>query len=271
MGKRPKGSDAELAKIAVGVAILVAVVYRDHIQEILFWLGLVFVLSITLIVFFKRRQKNALPKFRNVPAHRSTPISNGIGQLDEKATSTPAKWSLELIRSLEWKRFEELCDNYFKAKGWTTQPANFGADGGVDIFLYGRDSTKPLGIVQCKAWGSAIVGVKEIRELFGVMTDIGSALGIFITTSAYSQDAKRFAADKHIKLMDTAQLLGLIEALPSGQQKTLLATAIEGDYRTPSCPKCGVKLLIRDFRKSPFWGCRNFPRCRYTMRIRNNY
>jgi len=277
MGRRGRGSDADLAKLIVGVAIFVTFVYRDHIREILFWLAFAFALGVIAILFFKIRQKNAPPSRsvqakpdQVVPAQRATSLLDRIGQSDKSTTSTPANWSIELIRSLEWKRFEELCDNYFKAKGWTTKPANFGPDGGVDIFLYGRDSTKPLGIVQCKAWGSAVVGVKEIRELFGIMIDIGSTLGIFITTSAYSQDAKRFAADKHIKLLDGSQLLGLIEALPSEQQKTLLATAIAGDYKTPSCPKCGVKLVIRDSHKSRFWGCRNFPRCRYTMRIRNN-
>jgi len=277
MGRRGGGNDADLAKLIVGVVIFVGVVYRDHIREILFWLAFAFALGVIAILFFKIRQKTPPPS-RSVqakpvqvaPAHRPTSLLDGIGQSDKSTASTSVNWSIELIRSLEWKRFEELCDNYFKAKGWTTKPANFGPDGGVDIFLYGRDSTKPLGIVQCKAWGSAVVSVKEIRELFGIMADIGSTLGIFITTSAYSQDAKRFAADKHIKLMDGSQLLGLIQALPSEQQKTLLETAIEGDYQTPSCPKCGVKLVIRNGPNSRFWGCGNFPRCRYTMRIRNS-
>src|SRR3569623_3225904 len=277
MGRRQKGRQPELVPFIAVIAVFIVFVFRQHLKTIVVWTILALVLA-GIAALFKVRKRRAqsddvMPARSTRP--RSEPQNTPYARLANSTENligpaTLNDWSLDLIRSVEWKRFEELCDNYFKAKGWTTKPANFGPDGGGDIFLYGRDSTKPLGIVQCKAWGSAVVGVKEIRELFGIMIDIGSTLGIFITTSAYSQDAKRFAADKHIKLLDGSQLLGLIEALPSEQQKTLLATAIAGDYKTPSCPKCGVKLVIRDSHKSRFWGCRNFPRCRYTMRIRNN-
>lgn len=33
------------------------------------------------------------------------------------------------------------------------------------------------------------------------------------------------------------------------------------------CPRCGERLVIRNSRRGPFWGCENFPDCRYTETI----
>jgi len=280
MGRRQKGRQPELVPFIAVIAVFIVFVFRQHLKTIVVWTILALVLA-GIAALFKVRKRRAqsddvMPARSTRP--RSEPQNTPYARLANSTENligpaTLNDWSLDLIRSVEWKRFEELCDNYFKTKGWTTKPANFGPDGGVDIFLYGRDASKPLGIVQCKAWGSAVVSVKEIRELFGIMTDIGSTLGIFITTSAYSEDAKRFASDKHIKLMDADHLLELIRALPEEQRQALLTTTTAGDYRTPSCPTCGVKLVWRVAQKGrhagqPFWGCKNYPRCKYTMRVR---
>ncbi len=99
---------------------------------------------------------------------------------------------MQLIEQLEWKRFEELCAACFEAKGHTVKITGLGADGGVDFYLYGKngDPTRPLGVVQCKAWSSSRIGVKSIRELLGIMTDVGCPLGIFITTTSYTPEAE---------------------------------------------------------------------------------
>ena len=53
-----------------------------------------------------------------------------------------------------------------------------GADGGVDIILYQQGVETPAIIVQCKSW-SQKVGVKAIRELFGVMAADQIGYGVF--------------------------------------------------------------------------------------------
>jgi len=192
-----------------------------------------------------------------------------------KADTKPTEWSLELIKSLDWKRFEELCAAYFQAKGRKAKVTNLGADGGIDVLLYeNSDSEKLLGVVQCKAWTQKPVGVKQIRELLGIMTDAGCPLGVYVTTSGYTPDAKAFAENKHIKLMTAADLLKLIHQLPADVQSKLLKQTTAGDYTTPSCPNCGTKLILRTSRRGnrpgqKFWGCRNYPRCRYIMQAKS--
>jgi hypothetical protein len=198
----------------------------------------------------------------------------GVDQRLEQTSSdkTPSAWSLQLIRMLEWKRFEELAAAYFRAKGYRVEPTGPGPDGGIDFYLYARDVNPPklLSVAQCKAWNSGSIGVRHIRELFGIMNDAGCPLGIFICTTSFTPEARRFAEGKRIQLINAARLLELIQSTPEQDQRSMLELVTRGDFRTPSCPRCGTKLVLRTARKdkgagSQFWGCSRFPRCRYTM------
>ena len=133
-----------------------------------------------------------------------------------------------------------------------------------------HDPDKIAAVVQCKSWTNRPVGIKEIRELFGIMADVGCSSGVYVTTTKYTSAASSFAEGKDIKLIDTQQLLGLINELPLESRKDLLQKMTSGDYTTPSCPSCGIKLLSKTSLKGKysgesFWACSNYPRCRYTM------
>ena len=177
-------------------------------------------------------------------------------------------WSVDLLKTLEWKRFELLCAKFYEVVGFKSKTIRCGADGGIDIKLFKIDPSNPIAVVQCKAWNSGQVGVKEIRELLGVMTHEKVTRGIFITTSTYSRDAQVFGAANPIQLLDGADFLKKLQALPQETGRSLLKFAFEGDYRTPTCPSCGVKMLERAGTRGAFWGCHNFPRCKNTFPIK---
>src|SRR5947207_15057458 len=47
--------------------------------------------------------------------------------------SGTGRWSLELLRRLEWRRFEELCTAYYQALGFNSTQARSGSDGGAEF------------------------------------------------------------------------------------------------------------------------------------------
>lgn len=176
-----------------------------------------------------------------------------------------SRWNAELLSSLEWKRFEMVCAGLFERLGFVTKTTIMGADGGVDIHLYRPPAEQPVAIVQCKAWtGNSKVGVRFIRELHGVMASMKVAEGIFATTTTFSEEAKNYAKANGIDLMDGAAVLASILTLTDEQQAGLLRLATAGDYTTPTCPSCAVKMTKREPKAGgkTFWGCVNFPRCR---------
>ena len=179
----------------------------------------------------------------------------------------PEAWSLELLSNIEWKRFEDLCAEYYREKGIRCETTPLGADGGIDLKLYQGDSGKPTTIVQCKAWVGRLVGVKLVRELRGVMASENIEKGFFMTSSAYSQDAKEFARSNNITLIDAKLFLMMIMRLPREARDRLLSFTTKGDYTTPTCPACGIKMVRRDGSRGAFWGCKSYPRCRQILSI----
>ena len=188
-----------------------------------------------------------------------------------------ADWTLDLLQCMEWLVFEQLVASYFKMKGMKAELTESGADGGVDVKVTTQTTQARRRIyVQCKAWSRRAVGVKPVCELYGVVMADKADMGVFITTSTFTDDALQFAKNiPSLRLMHGEQFLGLIRQLPVDQQKSLLTQFIGGDYQTPSCPGCSIKMVSRRSEKGlgntrPFWGCRNFPRCRQTLRMRSN-
>lgn len=179
------------------------------------------------------------------------------------------KWNPQVFAAIEWRRFEAVCEALFAQAGFTTRAQSHGADGGVDIWLHSANAQGPVAVVQCKHWNGKQVGVKEIREFFGVMASHQLKRGTYATTSTYTADAQKFAKENGINALDGAALLALIATRTAEQQQALLAVAHEGEYWRPTCASCGIKLVERKPAKVglAFWGCSNYPRCKTRMQM----
>ena len=173
-----------------------------------------------------------------------------------------SQWTFEALKALEWKRVELLCAKYYEVMGFKCETIRCGADGGIDVKLFRIDPNKPIAIIQCKAWNSSQVGVAPVRELLGVMTSEKVARGIFLTTSTYTKDAIAFAEANPIQLLDGPGFLKKLQDLPEAAQAALLKFAFHGDYSTPTCASCGIKMVRRESKRGPLWECVNYPRCR---------
>ncbi|HEX2492401.1 MAG TPA: restriction endonuclease, partial [Steroidobacter sp.] len=101
------------------------------------------------------------------------------------------------IRKLSWRQFESIVGEAFRRRGYSVIESGGGADGGVDLVLR-RHGGKFY--VQCKQWKAWKVGVKPIRELFGVITAGDAQGGFFVTSGEYTHEAREFATSAAIKL-----------------------------------------------------------------------
>ena len=183
--------------------------------------------------------------------------------------------TIKLLRELEWKRFEQVTEAYFARAGWRTKPARIGPDGGVDIHLFRPNENAVAAVVQCKAWHAWKVGVKPVRELFGVMAAESVCEGFFVAAGDYTGDAEAFARGKALRLIRGRDLVDRIERLSASDQYQIFKIATTGDFRTPTCPRCGEKMIRRITKKGrnmgdSFWGCRNYPHCRQILHMRNS-
>ncbi len=190
-------------------------------------------------------------------------VPEGAEEPVEVDPSPEMEWTLEALQQLEWKRFEMLCVWYYEAKGFTVETVPQGADAGVDATLYMKGKPDPIALVQCKAW-SEPVKVTPVRALGGVMHAKKVERGIFWSLTGFiGKPVQDYAKEAGIQLLDGEGIVDRIRALDAEKQDELLARAFEGDYQTPTCAACGIKMVVRQGDGGSFWGCHNFPRgCR---------
>jgi hypothetical protein len=170
------------------------------------------------------------------------------------------RWSVELLKRLEWRRFETLLAAYFEALEFRAETAPGSA---VALKLFSEGATTPSILVACQAWNVYSVGIRPVRELVEAMRAQGVGEGAFVTSARFTPEAQALAGKHNVMLIDGADLAAKIESLAPERAAALLALATEGDFLTPTCPACGVKMTARS--NSPhgrkFWGCVNYPRC----------
>ena len=206
------------------------------------------------------------------PLADSAPSKPVIRHRPPPGASAPVRehrWNAAVFAAIEWRRFEAVCERLFAQGGFHTRAQSHGADGGVDIWLHSRHAEGPVAVVQCKHWQSKAIGVKEVREFFGVMASHQLLRGTYATSSTYTADARQFAKDNGINALDGMALLALIATRTPGQQQELLDVAYEGEYWRPTCASCGIKLVERTPSKggAKFWGCSNYPRCKSRIAV----
>ena len=112
-----------------------------------------------------------------------------------KAKQLDAQKSIETIRQLHWRNFEELVAEAFRRQGYRVTEGGFGADGGIDLELRKGDERV---IVQCKQWKAQKVGVSVVREMFGVLTASNASRVFIICSGKFTQQAIDFALSKSI-------------------------------------------------------------------------
>jgi HJR/Mrr/RecB family endonuclease len=135
-------------------------------------------------------------------------------EIELKKVETASQFSAEPGLASEGDRsgitFELKCQRLLEAKGFATIMTSVTSDGGIDIMA---SSTDPLlsgtYVVQCKDWQGG-VGVKPVRELYGVVVSEDANKGILITSSYFTKSAVEFAQGKRLELIDGEQLDRLI-------------------------------------------------------------
>jgi restriction system protein len=105
------------------------------------------------------------------------------------------------------------------------------------------------------------VGVKVVRELYGVMASKNVEHGIVVTYGNFTPEAREFAKTNSIELINGVKLTQMVAAV---QQSGNMQAQKEASQ---ACPQCGSEMVLRVAKKGPhtgkkFWGCSKFPECR---------
>lgn len=165
---------------------------------------------------------------------------------------------LEWLKNLKPNKFEEYISHLYSKLGYSTTINGGSYDGGVDVVAE-KDGIKFL--IQCKRYNKNTISVHDIRDFYGAMAhDLVNGKGIFVTTNIFSKEAERFAEGKPIELIDGFKLINLIKIA----EKT---DTINLNDNEVLCPDCGGRLVLRGGKYGKFYGCSNFPKCKFSKKF----
>ena len=168
---------------------------------------------------------------------------------------------------MRWDQFELIVAETYRREDFIVEiSAGVDAEGGTDLTLR-RDSETFL--VQCSHWKAACVAEREVREFYGMMVATGAPRGIIATLGKFSREARTFAAEKDIELLDRAGLEKRIEANSRPDEDFCAVGDWIEEFTAharifdPECPVCNRSMVIRQSRVggAAAWGCRSYPRC----------
>ena len=179
---------------------------------------------------------------------------------------------LTKIRSMSPYDFEKYIAQLFEHFGYSAATTPYKRDGGIDIVLY-KNGVQSY--VQCKKYIKQIVKVSEVRDFYGAVVDhLHGGEAFFVTTNIFSSDARRFVKystnGNKIRLIDNTGLLTIIRALEDKGVVIPIPDVSDISQKIKPCPRCrGGHLVIRHSKNnhSPFYGCSNYPECRYMQKI----
>ncbi len=176
----------------------------------------------------------------------------------------------EDLKKLSWQEFENLIEAYYTQKGYSViHSGSNSADGGIDLIAT-KNSEKI--IIQCKHWKVYKIDVKIIREIYGLLVAEKASKAIIITSGEFTQPAIEFASDKPIELINGEKLLKMISEVHNKVEERQTNISKTPDKSVILCPKCGSPMILKvakhgEYAGKKFWGCSNYPKCKYIISI----
>ncbi|MDD3408896.1 MAG: restriction endonuclease [Candidatus Pacebacteria bacterium] len=162
------------------------------------------------------------------------------------------------LKSLHPKEFEEFITFLFSKLGYQSEAVGASHDGGIDVVVK-KDGK--ISYIQCKKYISSQVSVSALRDFYGAIANkLTDTKSFFITTNSFTLEAEKFAEDKLIELIDGFTLLKYIKMAGILKEEIPDSDSV--------CPRCGGNLILRKGRYGEFYGCSNYPICKYIKKIK---
>ena len=99
-----------------------------------------------------------------------------------------------------------------EADGYVAEIKPVGGD--YDIALLRAGETKPRIVVCCSPGTAGVVSAKPVRELFGTLAAVGVEVGWYVSPVSFASDARHYAAQNNLMLVDGERILGQLRDLP---------------------------------------------------------
>ena len=117
--------------------------------------------------------------------------------------------TLERLQAMSWDEFSAAIEEAFRREGYAVGRLEAGAD--LELGKGGRTT-----LVACKRWKARTTGIEPLRELEKARSEREAAHCIFVATGEVSAQARAFAAQRSIWVLEGAELVQKMKNSGSG-------------------------------------------------------
>jgi restriction system protein len=171
--------------------------------------------------------------------------------------SSSRAWSTELIARMDWRQLERVVVALFDAEHQHVETIG-NAVSVRDCAGNAPSSETSLILKRATSPGKTSDGKPVLAPLVAILTHRGVRRALFLKL----EDDSVLPSS-----LDAATLVQYLLKLTAARRDALLTLATEGDWSTPSCPTCNLKMQKLKGGTHHFWGCQNFPKCSQTSDI----
>ena len=122
--------------------------------------------------------------------------------------------TLEKISAMSWRDFSGVVEDAFRQDGYSVAKLS-GPEADFAISKAGKTA-----LVSCKRWKAARSGIEPLRDLQTAMEKQEAHEGIYLTTGAVSDNARRFALEKKVQVVQGADLARMLLAMRNNKEVT---------------------------------------------------
>lgn len=117
------------------------------------------------------------------------------------------------LRAMSWENFSAVMAEAFRRDGYSVAEI---ADGTADFEL--RKSGR-MTVVSCKRWKVAQTGAEPLRELYEARRARDANDCIYVAVGEFTANARKYAADKAVKLLSDTDLAKLVARVERGRRR----------------------------------------------------
>ncbi|WP_035430842.1 restriction endonuclease [Bacillus sp. UNC322MFChir4.1] len=112
------------------------------------------------------------------------------------------------LEEMDPRDFEYFVADFFRSLGYKAQVTSASNDGGKDIILH---KGKEMKFVEVKRHTKGTIGRTFIQKLHSAIVDADAVGGYFVTLSNFNKNARKYAANKNIELIDGDSLISMMQ------------------------------------------------------------
>lgn len=170
---------------------------------------------------------------------------------------------IDIVDKMTGEEFEKFLMVHFEKleyKGELTPKTN---DYGADLILK-KEGYKI--VVQAKRWSSK-VGIEAVQQILGAKEYYKANECMVVTNNYFTPNALNLASSSRVELWDRKKLLDIM-SVSNGREKAQEATNNTDINSRVICPKCGKEMILKKGKYGNFYGCSNYPKCKFTKNIK---